>query len=260
MKKVALLAALMAVIAVIAAPVASAHTTVLTVVATCHEETGTYTLVWTLTSSNLDTSPKVTASDRAAIPVGTDLGATTTFTEVVSGSTTSASAAVEVHWTDGVDHIATASTGTLAGCSVPTPPPLPVCPPGYSPNGSSNGVLLCTQTITPPAPPPVFGKPVCPAGSTQSAAGDGYVVCTITTPAPPPPPPTTVIKWGKPVCPAGTKTSKSGKGYVVCATTVTKTIIKKIKYCPRPLPCPPGMHKVWDAKAKKYICAVEGAG
>lgn len=259
MKKVALLAALMAVIAVIAAPVASAHTTVLTVVATCHEETGTYTLVWTLTSSNLDTSPKVVASDRAAIPVGAALGATTTFTEVVAGTTVSASAAVGVHWTDGVNRSATASTGPLAGCSVPTPPPLPVCPPGYSPNGSSNGVLLCTQTITPPAPPPVFGKPVCPPGSVQSAAGDGYVVCTITTPAPPAPP-VTVIKYGKPVCPVGTKTTKTGKGYVVCSTTVTKTIIKQVKYCPVPLPCPPGMHKIWDSKAQKYVCAVMGSG
>lgn len=240
-------------------PSAFAHTLTFVATATCVPATGSHTVTWTVSATNLDKSPKIAESNRpAAIPVGSPLGASTPFVETgLSGS--GASATIKVVWSDGYTKSATATALWTDTCAPPPPPP--ACPEGYSDGGVSNGVKLCTKTLPPPPPTTVWGKPVCPAGSTQTAAGDGYVVCaTPAPPAPPAPPPVTIIKYGKPVCPAGTKTSKSGKGYVVCATTVTKTIIKRIKYCPVPLPCPPGMHKVWDATAKKYVCAVMGSG
>ena len=123
---------------------ALAHHTSLTARADCVN--GVYNVTWTLgPTTDLDKSPKVLESNRSAIPVGTALGASNTFTESVAGSTTSVNATVKTRWSNGVTD--TDSFTLLLGGSC-KPPQTPVCPPGYTPAGTSQGVLLCTRETT----------------------------------------------------------------------------------------------------------------
>lgn len=210
---------------------ASAHTSGLTAAAVCNTQTGLYTVTWTVgptTDQNL--SPKVFASNRAVIAVGSPLGVSTDFVESIPGSTTTVSATITVRWSDNFKDERSA-TLTLSGtCSKPTPPSNPKCPEGYTPAGTSDGVLLCTKetiktvTNTVTNTVTVWGKPTCPTGSTQTAAGDGYVVCQLPPVVTPPPPPVTVTKIVK------------VKVYVNKWHTRWRTKIVKVKWCPVPKP------------------------
>ena len=200
MKKIAAaaMAALTAAVIGITAPAAFAHTSGLGVAAVCNTQTGMYDVTWTVgPTTNLDLSPAITQSDRVAIPASTKLtSASTNFKESIAGTATSVSAAITVLWTNEESHVYQASTTLDGKCVKPTPPPAPVCPDGYNSAGSSNGVLLCTRTVTNTntVTNTVYGKPSCPAGSTQSAAGEGYVVCQLPPVITPPPPPVTITK------------------------------------------------------------------
>lgn len=239
MKKLSALAVLA--FALVFASTASAHTTALTVTQKCGTVSGTHDLTWTFATSDIGKAPTVAVSNRASIPVGSPLAASTSFAEVASGA--GASATITVRWNDGFEKVVTASVVFTEDCIIEPPPNTPACPADFPENlGVVGGIQRCgkttTTTVPGPAPPPVFGKPVCPPGTTQTSAGDGFVVC-----ASPPPPPTVVTKIVK---------------VKVKGPIRWRDKIVKVKYCPKPKPCPVGSTRLWDGK--KYVCAVQGSG
>ncbi len=125
------------------APLAFGHSSALTVSKACNTQTGNYDLTWTLTATDLEKLPKVTASNRVAIPVGSSPGV---FLESVPGNTTSVSASLTVRWNNGVTSTPTASTTLEGTCHAPTPDP--VCPEGYVRQGETKPVLCLKETTT----------------------------------------------------------------------------------------------------------------
>jgi uncharacterized repeat protein (TIGR01451 family) len=107
-------------------PAAFAHNTSLSVAGVCNAQTGKYDVTWTVgPTTNLDTLPKILESNRASIPVGSALGASTTFTESIAGNSTSVSATIKTRWSDNVQDTDTAGT-ELAGNCLPPPKALTV--------------------------------------------------------------------------------------------------------------------------------------
>ena len=105
--------------AAVLAPAAFAHTSDMSVTAVCNTATGQWDLTWKVgPTTNLSDTPKITASNRTAIPVNTFLTTqNTAFTESVAGSTSSVSAAITITWIDDntVQHESASKTLT-GGC------------------------------------------------------------------------------------------------------------------------------------------------
>lgn len=213
MKKLIALAVLVAALAV--PSIASAHNGNLTVSATCNSQTGQYDVTWTVTATDTNKAPKISASNRASIPVNSALGSSTQFTESVPGSTTSVSANITVKWNDNFTDSESASK-TLAGdCKPPTK-----CPEGYVKDDSSTeDVLVCTRTVEKIVEKIVYqyGNPKCPEGTVaEGEAVEGAIVCIKEKVVPPP----------TPQCPEGTKADDGEypQGVVVCIKEKTNTV------------------------------------
>jgi hypothetical protein len=146
MRKLLVSVGVAAAVALAAATAAFAHVPTLTVAATCQEETGTWSLAWTLTTTNNDTNPKVIESDNTAIPVGSSPGV---FTQTLGGNTNaSLTTNVKVRWTDNFTATAKATADLSRGCTKPTPPPTPTCPAGLTFVSFDGKILVCKKTET----------------------------------------------------------------------------------------------------------------
>lgn len=220
MKKLVALVAVVAALA--AAPVALGHHSALSVSKTCNTQTGQYDLVWTVgPTTDLDKAPKVDASNRAAIPVGTALPSLKTFSESIPGTSTSVSATIKVKWNNGVTDTRTAATELPGNCLPP-----PVCPEGWTPAGSSNGVLLCTKETIREVPVETI-KTVEVPGPTQTVYVDKVV--EVTKDVPGPTVTVTKVQW---------KTKVVNKVHKVTKVVYrTKYVRKIVRVCPiKPYP------------------------
>jgi hypothetical protein len=229
MKRIVLAVGMLA--ALVFAGTASAHTTGFSASAECNTQTGKYDLKWTVgPTSDQNLSPKIFASDRSSIPVGSTLGTSTDFTESVPGNTTSVSANITVRWSDNFKQDKTTNLSLDGNCKTP-PPPNPKCPEGYTAAGTSDGVLLCTKetiktvtnTVTVNVPGPtvyvdkiVFGT--CPSTTTLAQTPTGPVCLT--------PSPTITVIQRVPY-----------KVTVVKWHTRNHTKVVRIKWCPVPPVC-----------------------
>lgn len=211
MKKFTVLTLAVALVALVAVTSAFAHTSAMSVTAACNTTTGLYDVTWTVgPTTDLTKAPKVFASNRTSIPVGSALGASTDFKESVAGTSTNVSAAITVKWSDNVTGTPTASLALAGSCKKDVP-----CPEGFKDGGVTNGVRLCTKetttTVTVPGPtvtvpgPTVFGHPNCTPPAKEIARADGSVTCQVTV---------TKIK------------------------IVPKVKIRKVLYCPKTAPGP----------------------
>lgn len=162
------------------APGAFAHTKAFTLVKDCNTETGNYDLKWTVSASDQNLNPKISASNRASIAVGSSVGASTVFTESIPGDSTSVSATITVKWSDNFTQNGTAGAELDGKCK---PPVEPNCPEGLTKidYDQETKVLRCKETVTvtrdvpgptvtvtgPPVPgPTVYVDKPGPAGPT----------------------------------------------------------------------------------------------
>ncbi len=110
----------------VAAPAAFAHNSGLGGSATCNTATGMYDITWTVGPTDyFSYTPKISASNRNAIPVDTALTSQyKSFTESVAGNTTSVNASITVKWTRDNYTRSYSKTITLPGtCTAPKKDP-----------------------------------------------------------------------------------------------------------------------------------------
>lgn len=159
---------------------AFAHGKQFSVTKACNAETGNYDLKWTVSADTLNLSPKISVSNRASIPVGSAVGASTVFMESVPGTTTSVSAQITVRWSDNFVQSGSAATEMDGKCKLPPPPP--ECPDGLTKidYNAETGVLRCKETVT----------------VTRDVPGP---TVTVTVPGPPVPGPTVTVYVDKPI-------------------------------------------------------------
>ena len=173
--------------AAVLAPAAFAHSSGMSVTATCNTATGQWDLTWKVGPTDyLDQTPKITASNRSSIPVNTSLTQqNTTFTESVAGSTGSVSAALTITWT-GDNYTQNVSTSkTLSGGCVQDTGSLKITkaltggPQGYT--GPFDVAYNCGVGHT--------GTTSVSAGSSKTITGIPLLaVCTVSEPVLPSPP------------------------------------------------------------------------
>jgi uncharacterized repeat protein (TIGR01451 family) len=171
--------------AAVLVPAAFAHDSGLSVAATCNTSTGNYDVTWTVGYTDFrNLSPKIAASNRAAIPVGTALVVPNTpFTESVAGTTTSISATITVTWSDGVTKTYTKALNLAGNCvqdtgSLKLTKSLSGGPQGYT--GPFTIGYACDLAHT--------GTVSVPAGSSATISGIPLgTVCTVNESVPTPP-------------------------------------------------------------------------
>lgn len=172
--------------AAVLAPAAFAHSSGLSVSAVCNPVSGQYDVTWTVGPTDvLEYSPRIEASNRAAIPVGTALTTTNEeFTESVSGSATSVSASLTVKWAQDGFAVSLSSTLQLGGDCVRDTGSLKVAkslsggPQGYT--GPFTIGYTCDVAHT--------GTVSVSAGSSATVSGIPLgTVCTVNESVPAPP-------------------------------------------------------------------------
>jgi len=159
---------------IVLVPAAFAHNSGLTDTALCNPATGNYDVIWSVgPTDNLDKSPVITESNRAAIAVGTALTAPIkTFSESVPGNTTTVPIALTAVWSDGyTSHLGddlrlagtcVRDTGTPKS-SAPRVTVTTTTPETNASNNSAQAQTVVTAPVQPrtPAARSKSAKPVC---------------------------------------------------------------------------------------------------